>query len=358
MKPFAPKILLLIAIAVRPTLAAAQDFGFEPPESATDPALPAALRDLAERVLPVYQEDDPDRYLANLAALQMAVGDPAAAHATRLSLQERLQSEQGGSAGPVAPWFTTSTRKRGRPKSERGAFAFPSAYCQAFRDTLNGFDDLDAYELEDWFITPIEPLREDLQRALDQRRGKSSIALEEALDLVRAWFAFDAYRQFRRHSHDRSSQKRTKGATSSKRVAIPVSKDATLAATLVHPRSGARAGALPTLLEFTLDRSSRDAREAAAHGYASVLALARIAGDPQFRPRAPFESDGDDARAVIEWIATQSVERRPRRHAGQWLRRLRRVVGGEATAGCVEGDRDVRPNGARHRRADVPTGSS
>ena len=67
----------------------------------------------------------------------------------------------------------------------------------------------------------------------------------------------------------------------------------------------AGAGALPTLLEFTLDRSSRDAREAAAHGYVSVLALARIAGDPKFRPRAPFESDGDDARAVIEWIAKQ-----------------------------------------------------
>ena len=63
---------------------------------------------------------------------------------------------------------------------------------------------------------------------------------------------------------------------------------------------------MPTLLEFTLDRSSRDAREAAAHGYASVLALARIAGDPTFRPRAPFESEGDDARAVIEWIAKQS----------------------------------------------------
>ena len=59
------------------------------------------------------------------------------------------------------------------------------------------------------------------------------------------------------------------------------------------------------MLEFTLDRSSRDPREAAAHGYASVLALARIAGDLATRPRAPFESDGDNARAVIDWIAQQ-----------------------------------------------------
>ena len=97
MKRFAATILLLlfaIAIAARPTPAEAQDFGFEPPADVSDSALPDALRDLAERVLPVYQEDDPDRYLSNLAALQMAIGDPAAAHATRLTLQERLQSEQ------------------------------------------------------------------------------------------------------------------------------------------------------------------------------------------------------------------------------------------------------------------------
>ena len=31
----------------------------------------------------------------------------------------------------------------------------------------------------------------------------------------------------------------------------------------------------------------------------------RIAGDPKFRPRAPFDSEGDDARAVIEWVARQ-----------------------------------------------------
>ena len=103
MKRRVPQTLLLIAflvtLAVRPMHAAAQDFGFEPPADATDPALLAALSDLAERVLPAYQEDDPDRYLSTVAALQMVVGDPAAAHATRLSLQERLQSEQGIRAG-------------------------------------------------------------------------------------------------------------------------------------------------------------------------------------------------------------------------------------------------------------------
>ncbi len=135
-------------------------------------------------------------------------------------------------------------------------------------------------------------------------------------------------------------------------VAIPVSKDATIMATVVRPRTSTSAGILPTLLEFTLDRTNRDAREAAAHGYVSVLALARIAGDPKSRPRAPFESEGDDARAVIEWIAKQPWSDGRVGMQGSGLRRLRRVVGSEATAGCVEGDRDIRPDGARHRRAE------
>jgi hypothetical protein len=302
MKPFATKILLLIAVAAAPWLVAAQDFGFEPPESATDPALPAAMRDLAERILPVYKDDDPDRYLANLSALQLVAGRPAAAYATRLSLQERLRSGQGAPPPGRAAVYDIYARARAI-EAERGAFA--TAYGDAFRDTLNGLDDLDAYYLEDWLITPLEPLRESLQRTLDQRRGKSSIPPEEALDLVRAWFAFEAYRSFGGLARPLVAEQNERRYVTDEDVAIPISQDATVAATVVRPRSGTNGGALPTLLEFTLDRSSRDPRDAAARGYVSVLTLSRIAGDPQFRPRAPFESEGDDARAVIEWIATQ-----------------------------------------------------
>ena len=170
---------------------------------------------------------------------------------------------------------------------------------------MSRIDDLDAYELEDWFIAPTEPMRETLQRALDERRGKSSIELEEALELVRAWFAFEAYRSFGAVVRPLLAEDKERRYVTDQDVAIPVSKDATIMATVVRPRTSTSAGILPTLLEFTLDRTNRDAREAAAHGYVSVLALARIAGDPKSRPRAPFESEGDDARAVIEWIAKQ-----------------------------------------------------
>jgi putative CocE/NonD family hydrolase len=301
MKPLATA-LALIALAAQPLLAAAQDFGFEPPATTDDDALPAALRDLAQRVLPVYQDDDRDRYLANVAALQMVIGDPTAAHATRLSLQERQQSEGAPPSGQAIV-YDIYTHARAIEASDNVAFA--PAYARAFRERLASIGDLDAYGLEPWFDTPPEPRRQALQRALDRQRSESSISLAQAIELMQAWFAFEAYRSFASEVEPLLAEDNERRYVIEE-VAITVAPDATVAAALVRPRSATGVRELPALLEFTLDRSTRDAREAAAHGYASVLALARIAGDPAARPRAPFESDGADARAVIQWIATQS----------------------------------------------------
>ncbi|HVJ30624.1 MAG TPA: CocE/NonD family hydrolase [Gammaproteobacteria bacterium] len=294
-------LALLLTLGAWPTLVAAQNFGFEPPTEALDPALPAALRDLAERVLPVYEENDPDRYFSTLAALQMAVGDPAAARTSRATLRERLQSEQSSLPPGRAIVYDIYVGARALEGTENVPFA--SAYNQTFNETMGGLDDLAAYEVEGWFVAPTDPLRERFQHALDRQRGQTSITLEEALELVQAWFAFEAYRSADGLVRPLLAEDNARRYIVEE-LSIPVAQDATIAAALVRPR-GATADTLPTLLEFTLDRSSRDAREAAAHGYASVLALARIAGDAASRPRAPFESDGDDARAAIDWIASQ-----------------------------------------------------
>jgi uncharacterized protein len=301
MKRLAAALWLLIAItALQP--AAAQDFDFEPPADADDPALSAALHDLAERVLPTYQEDDADRYLSSLAALQLAIGDPTAAHDTRLKLQERLQSRPDERAAGRAVVYDIYTHARALEASE--GISFAAAYAQAFREAMNRIDDLAAYELERHFLAAVEPLRDDLQRVLEARRGQSSIALEEALDLTQAWLAFDAYRSIEGLVRPLLAEDAERRYVSED-VAIPVAADAMIAAALVRPRRASDSDTLPSVLEFTVDRSGHDAREAAAHGYASVLTRARIAGELKFRPRAPFESEADDAWAVIAWIAAQ-----------------------------------------------------
>jgi uncharacterized protein len=298
------EIVLAIVLAARPVAAAAQEFGFDPPPSAKDPALPAALRDLAERIVPVYKDDDSARYLSNLAALQMTAGDPSAAHETRIALDERLKSKEGRAPTGRAIVYAVYVQARMIEAEEHVSFA--SAYKQAFRATFDHLDDLAAYDLEGSFLTPIEPLREAVQHELDQLRDKHEIALEPALDLIRAWAGFEAFRSMEGLVRPLLAAEDERRYVVEQDAAIPVADGATVVATVVRPRGATETGKVATLLEFTLDRSSRDPRESAARGYASVLALARIAGDPAVRPGAPFESDGDDARAVIDWIAKQT----------------------------------------------------
>jgi putative CocE/NonD family hydrolase len=75
-----------------------------------------------------------------------------------------------------------------------------------------------------------------------------------------------------------------------------------IAAVIVRPKISAKP--LPTLFEFTMDDSQNYAKECAAHGYVGVVAYARGKGTGSHRI-VPYQHDGDDARAVINWIAKQ-----------------------------------------------------
>src|SRR5271170_1642929 len=89
-------LLMLTAflfIAASPSWGA-QVFDFRAPVSPSDAAV--AISDLASRLIPVYQDSDPERYLANLSALQMAVGDYAAADISRQSLRDRRRKTDFG----------------------------------------------------------------------------------------------------------------------------------------------------------------------------------------------------------------------------------------------------------------------
>ncbi len=258
------------------------------------------MRDLAQRVLPVYQENDQDRYLSNLSALQMVAGDPVSAFATRQSLQQRRRSVNGGR--PVGRALVYDIYARARAIESQVRTPFGNAYSQAFRDAVNRIEDLDAHVLERQLTTPLQPLQEGLQRSLDQRRGKTNIGLNDAIDLVWAWFAFEAYRSFSAVVRPLVVAEDRRRYITEEDVEVAVSKTAKMTITVVRPRI--TSGKLPAILEFALDSDTRDPLESAAHGYVSVLARARGFRDKD-DPLPPFQTEGDDARAVIEWMAKQ-----------------------------------------------------
>src|ERR1700722_3113726 len=105
-------VLLMLLSAPIAYRAAASDLDFRAPASADNAK--AALQDLAGRLVPVYQDPDPDRYLANLSALQMVAGNYSAADESRRSLRERRRRSGSPTAGAQAAAPSASPRPVGR----------------------------------------------------------------------------------------------------------------------------------------------------------------------------------------------------------------------------------------------------
>jgi putative CocE/NonD family hydrolase len=291
-------ILWVVLLMLTPLCAPAQDLEFHPPQNAGDASVQGVVRDLALRILPVYQDSDQDRFLANLSALQLAALDYPSATATRQSLRAR-RSNDSGRAFARNVTYDIYARARAIEVSQRVPFA--QAFTQAYREIVPRLSDQDEYFLTKWFGVPLSTLQENLQRSFDQRRSKGSIPLPQAIDLVWAYLTFDALRSFSPFLPELDAQEDRRRYVTEENVPIKTPDGATLSATVVRAKS---AKPLPALLEFTLYVSQHDARESAARGYVGVVAYARgVYGSVD--KAVLFENDGEDARAVISWIAKQ-----------------------------------------------------
>ncbi|HEY0339638.1 MAG TPA: CocE/NonD family hydrolase [Steroidobacteraceae bacterium] len=292
-------VLMLLAAVAPP--ATAQDFDFHPPASATAPTAPAVMRDLAERMLPVYQEDNPERYLANLSALQLVAGNFTAAYESRQSLRDRRRSTDAGR--PVGRGLILDIYAHARAIEATDRMPFAQAFAKAYRDAIPKLNDLDAYAFMGWLGTAPTSFQELVQRIFDQHRAKGNIALAEAVDLVQTYATFDAYRSFGPIVGALDAEDEQRRYATEDDVVIKVRKAVSIAALIIRPKGPQKP--LPALLEYTPYLTPGYAREAAAHGYVGVIAYSRGRGKSTGTP-LPYQHDGDDVRAVINWIAKQS----------------------------------------------------
>jgi putative CocE/NonD family hydrolase len=297
----ANSLYLLLALALSHSWANAQELDFHPPATAGDAATPAIMRDLAVRILPVYQENDVERYLANLSALQLTSGDYAAAYATQQSLRQRQQNAYPDRLGGRELVSDIYVRARAIEAQDRVSFA--QAFTQSSQDVLLRLNNPDAYALIRRLRTPLSALQGDLQKSFDERRASGKIALAQAVDLIRTYLTFEAYRNFGPLIDALDAEDDHRRYMTAEDVPIETADGRSISAVLVRPRSAAKP--LPTLLELTLAESAQNyAKECAAHGYVGVVAYIRGRGSSP-ETLVPYQHDGDDARAVIDWIAQQ-----------------------------------------------------
>ena len=296
----AKSLVIMWFIAVPHAWAAPPALQFRPPATPEDPATPQIMRDLAARLVPVYEESDADRYLANLSALQMTAGDYTAAYASLQRLLERRRNADRGR--PIGRAAAFDLYAHAKSMEIENHISFPQAFTKAYQEDVVRLDDRDAYAVTRWLETPPIEIREALQKAFDRQRGKDSISEKEAVALIRTYISFDAYRAFGSLVGPLDAEEDRRRYTVDE-VVVPTADGAGISALVIRPNSAG--GPLPALLEFTIYHAQQFVKECAAHGYVGVVAYARQTGDKALRI-IPYEHDGADARTVIEWIAMQS----------------------------------------------------
>jgi putative CocE/NonD family hydrolase len=273
---------------------------FHAPASVDDPATPATMRDLAERLLPVYEDSDPDRYLANLSALQMVAGDYTAADVSRQTLRDRRRLANAGR--PLGHGFIYDLYAYAKTIEAENRVSFAQAYARSFNEVIHRLNDRDSYMMKRWLATSPQVFQDAFQSALDQQRANDSVDQAEAVKLFWAYIAFSAYRSFGPLVASLDAEDDVRRYTVAADVQIKIRHGISMSAVVVRPKNPAKP--LPTLLQITIDDAGDYAKECAAHGYAGVVVYAR--SKPMSARRvAPYQSDGDDARAVIKWIVKQ-----------------------------------------------------
>jgi uncharacterized protein len=287
-----------LLVALKSASAFGQDLEFHAPASPSDANTPAVMRDLAERLLPVYQEPDPDRYLADLSALQMTAGDYGAANASRESLRDRRRSADSGR--PVGRAALIDMYARAKALEADKKIAFTDAFAQVYQEEMTRLNDHDAYALTGWLETGPQAAEEEFQALLDRERTKDIVDQPDALKLMWSYLRYEAYRAVSPLAHSLDLADDARRYVEDEEIAVTVTARPEVRARVVRPKNAS--GKLPALLELSIDPSRNLAKEYAAHGYIGVAAYT---APDRAHPFVPYQHDGEEARAIIAWITKQ-----------------------------------------------------
>ncbi|MEG3791109.1 CocE/NonD family hydrolase [Lysobacter sp. CCNWLW3] len=279
-----------------------------PAAVADDPVwLDAVMPAMAKRLLKDAGEEgrglDPNQRFR----LQLLAGEPAAAERTL----EEINATPSQGPVPVRPnlvQYRLYARALTLQAAEPG-LGFDAALARAFEQLVAVMDDRDsAVALRVLNIEPAELPRQQraLADALAPLRTQPVLSRDAALALSRAY-------QVQRHYAVLAPRLPALVAADDARryliqrdVAVAMPDGATVCAQIVRQRKAP--ARQPTLLNFTIYADPvttlNEARRSASNGYVGVTGTSRGKGCSSDAP-VPYEHDGRDAAALIDWIAAQ-----------------------------------------------------
>jgi len=306
---------VVVALCATPRLAA-QSFRLTSPNLTDSVALAGTMARLADQVLGAYRENDWRTALDDLFRLQIVAGRNAAAAHSLAELRALRSSQPNATVQTRATNVQYEIYVRAKILQGPGGRPFPQAFAQAFREAFAGLDDRTSALVARAFNTcrgssacVADPatLRDELRQAIGRQQGKTELSLADALSLLRAYQLEESYRHFASLTGPLVAEDDRRRYVIEKDIRVSTPDGATVCAMLVRPRVAK--GRLPALLEFTIYADSvatfNEARRTASNGYVGVEGFTRGKGCSPDQP-VPYEHDGSDAAAVIDWISRQA----------------------------------------------------
>jgi uncharacterized protein len=261
-----------------------------------------------------------EAFIASLIAERAAATAPAdLTTKLRLELAAQRYEAAGRTADRLARIYRTSDPPRAsalvpwriyaRARALEAAGAGkPQALARAFAEIYAALPDRAMANVLPWFNPNMTRLREAQTAAYEACGGAAIDECARAADLIAARQAVVTWDYLLPAAQPLIAADLERRFIVERDLTIETPDGARISALLIRPRPAAGVR-LTSLLNFTIyardDWALSDAAEMAAHGYAGMVAYSRgKAASPG--PITPYEHDGADAAAVIEWLAAQT----------------------------------------------------
>jgi putative CocE/NonD family hydrolase len=265
------------------------------------PALePAAMAALARQLLAAPKPADRESGLDTRFRLLVVAGEDEEALRTMAALRE-LRRENEPTRILATRQHELFVRTRRREAEARTPLA---ALEGAFTAMTKGMDDRTAYQLSVALRGRPEDGARELQSAWAPLAEKRHLSFAEAETLLRAFETKEVQARLLPHAAGLMAKEEERRYLVDEQVRIRTKAGATICATVVRPRTPKR---LPTAFGSTIYANASNRSEAvhsASEGFVGLVANSR---GKRESPDAvePYEHDGVDAAAVIDWIAEQ-----------------------------------------------------
>jgi putative CocE/NonD family hydrolase len=306
------RAVLLVSVFLAAMPCIAQQLSLASGATEDPERLSAEMASLAQQTLERYRDPDRARYLDTLSRLQLVATQYDAAVRTLSELRALHKDRAFPHARASDIQYTIIARARAL--QARSKVSFDQAFQQIFSETFRGLDDrTSALAIRALVADQIPvgismhlPIEEDLRKALAGYQSKRQPSLPDALTLLRAYQIAETYRSIRTLVPALIAADDQRRYLIDNDVLIATPDGAHICALIVRPRTAPVR--LPALMEFTIYADPTtvfgEARRSASNGYAGVAGYVRGKACSPDRP-IPFEHDGADAAALIDWISKQ-----------------------------------------------------